>query len=114
MGVVEAISLKMFRVFLLAMINLFFVFGPTLCKPSLSANLLDQYNTGGYSNYEEVAREVENLLNSYNTQSEEPHNNPMILRIFKRASNDDWSLNRLTRVKTIDDIKKLRNYMRNL
>ena len=85
----------------------------------------------GYSNYEEVAREVENLLNSYNTQSEEPHNNPMILRIFKRASNDDWSLNRLTRgikkglllfdilfrdlkVKTIDDIKKLRNYMKNL
>ena len=47
--------------------------------------------------YREVAREFESLLNSINAQaSEEPHN-PMILRIFKRAQNEDWSLNRLTR-----------------
>ena len=47
--------------------------------------------------YGDVAREFESLLNLYKDQaSDEPHN-PMILRIFKRSQNDDWSLNRLPR-----------------
>ena len=69
-------------------------------------------------------------MDSFSIQREAPHNNLTILRIFKRTQNDDWSLNRLTRgikegllidflcgaleVKTIDDIKKLRNLMKNL
>ena len=47
--------------------------------------------------YGDVAREYESLLNIYNAQASEDPHNPMILRIFKRAQNDDWKLNRLTR-----------------
>merc|ERR1719215_742974 len=104
----------MTRVCLFIIINFSCVFWPNLCKPSPSANLLDQYHTDDFD-YGDVAREFESLLNLYKDQaSDEPHN-PMILRIFKRSQNDDLSLNRLPReIKTTEDIKKLRAYMRNL